>query len=134
MERATQLGLQRCEWKGYVAQEGLISSLMGARLLVVTQRPATRGLLWPSKLAALEKLPRPILYVGPEEGAIAKRLLARGNAGVFAPGQAEAVAHWIEERFHQQSTPAEFREFEPSGLNSCAALECWLVGCIENWR
>ena len=132
IDRAKQLSLQRCDWKGYVAEEGVVGSLMAARLLVVTQRPETRGLLWPSKLAALEKLPRPILYVGPAEGAIANQLHSRGNAGVFAPGQAEAVAHWIEEQFHLQSTPSECHQFQPTGINSCDALECWLVDCIQN--
>ena len=124
---ARRLGLQRCEWKGYIAEQELVSSLLSAHLLVVTQRPETRGLLWPSKLAALEGLPRPILYVGPVEGAIAKRLVTRGNAGVFGPGEAEAVAAWIEEQYHQPSTPSRSRSFESSGARGCALLERWLV-------
>ena len=86
MARAQALGLQRCEWRGYVPEAELLTNLLGTRLLVVTQRPETQGLLWPSKLAALEKLPRPLLFVGPPEGAIARRLQARGEAGVFEPG------------------------------------------------
>ena len=93
---AEQQGLRGCEWKGYVGEEELLSSLMDAHLLVVTQRPETRGLLWPSKLALLERLPRPVLFIGPPDGAIAERLRRRGNAGVFAPDQAQAVAGWIE--------------------------------------
>ena len=97
---AKQLGLRSCEWTGYVAEADLVPTLLGARLLIVTQRPETRGLLWPSKLALLERLPRPILYVGPPDGAIAQRLRSRGTAGTFAPGQAVAVADWIEELYH----------------------------------
>ena len=97
---AKQLDLRSCEWTGYVAEADLVPTLLGARLLIVTQRPETRGLLWPSKLALLERLPRPILYVGPEDGAIAQRLRSRG-AGTFAPGQAVAVADWIEELYRR---------------------------------
>ncbi len=96
---AKQLGLRACEWTGYVSESDLVPALLAAQVLIVTQRPETRGLLWPSKLALLARLPRPILYVGPENGAIAERLRSRGNAGVFSPGQAVAVADWIEELY-----------------------------------
>ena len=103
---AKQLGLRACEWTGYVAESDLLPTLLDARLLVVTQRPETRGLLWPSKLALLERLLLPILFVGTQDGAIAQRLQARGNAGVFAPGQAVAVADWIEDLYHHPSSDA----------------------------
>lgn len=128
--RAEALALQRCEWRGYVPESALIANLLGARLLVVTQRPETRGLLWPSKLAALEKLPRPILFVGPPDGAIARRLQARGNAGVFAPGAAEAVAGWIEAQYlHARAMLPNAGDFQPSGPAGCATMERWLTTC-----
>ncbi len=130
---AERLGLQRCEWRGYVPEEDLVASLFRAQVVIVTQRPETRGLLWPSKLALLERLPRPILYVGPVDGAIARRLCERGDAGVFAPGQAQAIANWIETLYHRP--PSEILERHvrnlPTQQSSCAVLEEWLTACAK---
>jgi hypothetical protein len=93
--RAAALGLRHCEWQGYVAAEELPASLLRSEVLVATQLPAVRGLLWPSKLALMLTLPRPILFVGPPDGAIAAELRGFAHAGVFAPGDAEGVARWI---------------------------------------
>ena len=132
MAYAEKLGLRNCEWKGYVAEEQLLSALLRARLLIVTQRPETRGLLWPSKLALLERLPRPILFVGPEDGAIARRLRARGNAGVFAPGQAEAVAQWIEDVFRGKITHGSRQARSlPTSADQSRLLQRWLLECGE---
>jgi hypothetical protein len=93
--KAAALGLRRCEWQGYVAMEDLPASLLRSEVLVATQLPAVRGLLWPSKLALMLTLPRPILFVGPTDGAIAAELRGIAHAGVFAPGDADGVARWI---------------------------------------
>ena len=93
--RAEELGLRNCEWRGYVPEAELPASLLRCEALAVTQLPAVRGLLWPSKLALLMTLPRPILFVGPTDGAIARDLAGLPHAGVFAPGDFEGVARWI---------------------------------------
>ena len=93
--KAAALGLRSCEWQGYVAAEDLSASLLRSEVLVATQLPAVRGLLWPSKLALMLTMPRPILFVGPPEGAIAAELRGFAHAGIFAPGDAEGVARWI---------------------------------------
>lgn len=93
--RAAEMGLNQCEWKGYVDEAELPEALRRGQVLVVTQLPAAQGMLWPSKLGLLLSLPRPILWVGPTDGAIARQLRALPNAGVFAPGQAEEVADWL---------------------------------------
>lgn len=125
---ADRLGLRACEWTGYVSEGELVSALLGARLLIVTQRPETRGLLWPSKLALLERLPRPILYVGPENGAIAQRLQARGNAGVFAPGQTVMAADWIEDLYRHPLSDAPMVKANPPTLQEAGPvlLKRWL--------
>ena len=125
---AVKLGLRRCEWKDYVPEADLLPSLLAARVLVVTQRPETRGLLWPSKLALLERLPRPVLYVGPEDGDIARRLRARGHAGVFAIGQATAVAEWVADWFRGTNVwDAGSTTVPPSQDEKRRELESWLV-------
>lgn len=96
--RAEALGLRRCEWLDYAAAEELTASLLRCEVLVASQLPAVRGLLWPSKLALMLTLPRPILFVGPPDGAIANELRAISHAGIFAPGDAEGVARWVAER------------------------------------
>ena len=42
---ADKLGLRRCHWKDYAPKDGLLPTLLAARVFVVTQRPETRGLL-----------------------------------------------------------------------------------------
>ena len=93
--RAGELGLRNCEWRGYVPEAELPASLLRCEALAVTQLPAVRGLLWPSKLALLMTLPRPVLFVGPTDGAIARELGGLPHAGVFAPGDVEGVVRWI---------------------------------------
>ena len=96
--RATELGLRRVQWRSYVPESHLGSTLLQAHCLIATQLPAVRGLIWPSKLALMLGLPRPILFVGPQEGSIAALLKPRPRTGVFAPGDFAAVARWVEER------------------------------------
>ena len=94
-ERAEALGLKRCDWQPYVDEADLPASLLRAQVCAVTQIPSTRGCLWPSKLGLLLTLPRPILWIGPGESAIARELRGFPHAGVFAPGDAAAVADWL---------------------------------------
>ena len=128
MAYAGSIGLQRCEWQEYVPETDLVPSLLRARVLVATQRPETRGLLWPSKLALLERLPRPVLYVGPTDGAIAGRLRRRAGTGVFAPGQAAEVAAWIEGRQRDATggVALETRSASNTLADGCRRLENWL--------
>jgi len=94
-EYAAGLCLTRCEWKPYVPEDQLPASLLAADLLVVTQKPETCGLLWPSKLALVTSLPRPILWVGPTDRAIARDLRTLPQSGIFPLGDAAGVAGWI---------------------------------------
>jgi putative colanic acid biosynthesis glycosyltransferase WcaI len=121
--RARELGLKRCEWNGYVEERDLRDSLLRCHVLIATQRPETRGLLWPSKLALIRELPRPIVWVGPVDGAVARELRTLPRAGIFAPGQAEDLANWLAKlraegvfAWEQPSRAAAHRQ---------AALERW---------
>ena len=55
----------------------------------VTQLPAARGLLWPSKLGLLLSLPRPIAWIGVPDGAIGRELQALPHAQGFRAGAGE---------------------------------------------
>lgn len=93
--RARELGLRRVEWSGYAPEEELPDSLRRARVLVVTQLPATQGMLWPSKLGLVLSLPRPLAWVGPVAGAVARSLSEFPHARVFGIGEAVALAEWL---------------------------------------
>ena len=94
-ERAQALGLRDCQWLPYIKEADLPTTLLRAQACVVTQLPAARGCLRPSKLGFALTLPRPIAWVGPTDGAIARELRRYAHAGVFAPGNARALADWL---------------------------------------
>jgi len=98
---ALQLGLKQCEWRDYAPEDRLLPSLLSARVLVATQRPETRGMLWPSKLALLMNLPRPVLWVGPTDSAAAAMLRQKDDSGIFPPGATRAIANWLEKLFSE---------------------------------
>ena len=79
-------------------RENLATALAAPDAQLVTLKPAFAHLVYPSKLAGVLAAGRPVLFVGPPEGEIA-RLLAREQCGAaFAPtdgaGLAATVASW----------------------------------------
>ncbi|HEX4085157.1 MAG TPA: glycosyltransferase [Chthoniobacteraceae bacterium] len=92
---AREIGLARCDWRPYVPEQQLPASLLAADVLVVTQKPETCGLLWPSKLALVTSLPRPILWVGLTDRAIARDLATLPQAATFPPGDAAGISNWL---------------------------------------
>jgi glycosyltransferase involved in cell wall biosynthesis len=120
--RASELGLRRCDWRGYVDEADLPSSLLRNAVCVATQRPEAQGLLWPSKLGLLLALPRPILWIGQTNSAIAQRLRELPGAGVFEPGDAAAVAEWL---LATRSKAAPAAQAEKAGEIRAASLEWW---------
>ena len=96
-QRAEELQLRGCEWTGYADEEHLLESLQQADVLIASQKPELAGLLWPSKLALMKLLNKPLLWLGPRAGEVARdvRALHPGH-GVFAPGEAAAIASWLQ--------------------------------------
>ncbi len=76
---AGNLGLKRVTFRPYVESDELIESLLAADCLIVTQRPETRGCLWPSKLALATQLGRPVIFVGAGEGSVHDELQREGH-------------------------------------------------------
>lgn len=91
---AEDLGLTRCRWHPYAGEKELLPTLLAADCLLVTQRPETSGCLWPSKLALVRLLERPIVWVGETEGGIAQDLQTDGHLS-FSPGESVALAEAI---------------------------------------
>ncbi|NLT71097.1 MAG: glycosyltransferase family 4 protein [Verrucomicrobiaceae bacterium] len=91
---AADCGLRRCRWRDYASSDRLLDSLLGADCLIVTQRPETRGCLWPSKLALLLLLDLPLVWVGDKESAPAKAVTDGGHF-CAAPGEAAQLARHL---------------------------------------
>ncbi len=123
-ERAMQLGLKRCDWQPYVDEAELIASLLRAQVCAVTQIPATRGCLWPSKLGLVRTLPRPLLWIGPADGAITRELRGVPHAGVFQSGDAAAVASWLLEKKTRPNPIAADALTDPRAARE-SALNSW---------
>lgn len=131
VERSRELGLRHCHWEDYAPEQQFISSLMEAHVLVASQKPETRGMVWPSKLALMRQLPRPIVWVGAVDGAIADMLRADGpRHGVFAPGQHVELARWLLERADVLRVPDD--SLMPADLS--ARLSRLRDDRLEQWR
>lgn len=92
---AEELGLKQCLWKDFAEESELITQFHSAEALVVTQKPQTRGMLYPSKLSAFSLTDTPILWVGATDGGIAEELQQRGNSLVAAPREASRIADFL---------------------------------------
>ncbi len=121
--RARDLGLKRVEWRPYAPEEVLPRVLLRAHVMLVTQRPETQGLLWPSKLGLLMRLPRPLVFVGPSSGAIADDVRQLPHGSVVQPGAAQTLADEIA-RLFQAWPPADVPELRP-GLTLDQAWPEW---------
>lgn len=108
---AEELGLKNCEFRDYAARDQLLASLFAADVLVATQKPETGGLLWPSKLAVMKHVPRPLLWIGPDPSV---------EASIFVPDDIDGIAAWIEQ---QVSSPAHIPYTPPSP--PIESLERW---------
>ncbi len=76
----------------YQPRERLAESLSAGDLHVVTQDPATLGLVEPSKLYGILAAGRPVLFVGPAAAEVGATVLREGVGEVVAPGDPPAAA------------------------------------------
>ncbi|MCX6966294.1 MAG: glycosyltransferase [Verrucomicrobia bacterium] len=123
---ASQLGLRHCEFHPYVERDALRESLLRCHCCVVTQLPAVKGMLWPSKLGLLLTLPRPLLWVGPRDGSTARELATRPYTGAFAPGQAAEIADWLW-ALSRQAPQFAAGDLCDASAQRCDALAAWSV-------
>ncbi len=130
-QHARQLGLINCSFRGYADQDQLVTSLLAADVLVATQNPATVGYLWPSKLALVTALPRPILWIGPTDSAVASILATDPANGIFSPGQSTKLTHWCRQLLRENKS--SLHTFAPQAIHeriqvsSKSALAKWLT-------
>lgn len=133
MRMAGELRLERCRWHDYAPEETLLASLLEAHVLVATQKPETRGLLWPSKLAPMLRLPRAIAWIGPTEGAVAQCIRQSGGLhGSFTPGDDEGLANWLMESRDRLLSQHAAAADAPAALH--ARLAQAREKSLETWR
>ena len=113
---AGELGLAGCEFRDYVPREELLTSLFDANVLVATQNPQTAGMLWPSKLAVMDHVPRPVLWIGDDQP------IARATR--FSPGDVEGISDWLEQQLTNPTPPS----YSPPPSLPETPFEHW-----ENW-
>jgi colanic acid biosynthesis glycosyl transferase WcaI len=78
-------------------RENLPAALAAADAQLVTLKPAFAKLVYPSKLAGVLAAARPVLFVGPTDGEIARLLTAAGCGAAFAPADGAGLAKQITE-------------------------------------
>jgi colanic acid biosynthesis glycosyl transferase WcaI len=123
--RTRELGLRQVEWRDYVPEEELPASLLRGQALVVTQLPQAQGLLWPSKLALVMSLPRPIIWVGATDGAVAQALRDLPQSAIIAPGQSVELADWLQAALGAAADTKVARTVDPAEHRR-QALAQWL--------
>jgi hypothetical protein len=121
-EAARALGLRRVQWRPPAPAERLGQSLLEADALVVTRKPAMKGLLLPSKLMLAELSGRPILWIGDTDGFTARRLKKAGH-GVFASGEIDAIAAWLRQALDPNAPPPAAPR--PSSAQREQGIETW---------
>lgn len=97
---AQEQKLQGCVWTGYVSEEESAITFAASQLIIVTQRVEAQGLLWPSKLARILATDKPLLWIGPASGAIARSLRGRRLTACFERSETALVADWIQTVAH----------------------------------
>jgi glycosyltransferase involved in cell wall biosynthesis len=122
-------GLRNVLFKPYQDQDVLRESLGALDVHLVTQKPAVEGLVFPSKLYAALAAARPVIFIGPTAGDLA-RVLHEGGCGLaFAPGDAEGVAGAIEQlatdRFLGEALGANGRLLLESRFSRDSAIAAW---------
>jgi colanic acid biosynthesis glycosyl transferase WcaI len=110
-------------------REQLAASLAAADVQLVTLKPAFARLVYPSKLAGALAAGRPVLFVGPPDGEIA-RLLAREQCGTaVAPGEgarlAGVVRQWQDDRAARLRLGRQGRAAYERHFAFAPALEHW---------
>ncbi len=130
MAMARDMGLQCCEWRDYAPDDRLLSELQAADVLIATQKPPLTGLIWPSKLALMTLLEKPVLWLGPATSQVAQKLRHQSaRHGVFAPGQGAAIAAWLRALppspppLHENEVRARVEAVREQGVRQWAA---WL--------
>lgn len=92
---AGELKLENCHWCDYADEAQSLQTVLTSNVVIATQRREARGLLWPSKLARIIPMRKPLIWIGPTDGAIANGIKDRPDTACFEPEQIPEIAAWI---------------------------------------
>jgi colanic acid biosynthesis glycosyl transferase WcaI len=111
---AAELELKNCSWCEYADEAQSLQTVLASRVVIATQRREARGLLWPSKLARIIPMRKPLIWIGPTDGAIADGIRNRPDTACFEPEQIPDIMAWI---------AAQYKTPQPSAnLDSTAQM------------
>jgi glycosyltransferase involved in cell wall biosynthesis len=92
---AAARGLTNIRFLPPETRDNLAAALAAPDAHLVTLKPAFARLVYPSKLAGVLAAGRPVLFVGPPEGEIARLLAAAQCGAAFAPADGAGLASTI---------------------------------------
>ena len=92
---ATELKLKNCSWCEYADEAQSLQTVLASSVVIATQRREARGLLWPSKLARIIPMQKPLIWIGPTDSAIANGIRNRPDTACFEPEQVPEIVAWI---------------------------------------
>lgn len=94
---AATRGLDNIRFLPPAPRATLAASLAAAEVQLVTLRPGFARLVYPSKLAGVLAAARPVLFVGPPDGEIARRLAAAHCGATIGPDDGARLAGLVAE-------------------------------------
>ncbi len=107
----------------------LPAALSAADVQLVTLKPGFARLVYPSKLAGVLAAARPVLFVGPSDGEIARLLAGEHCGAAFAPGGGErlaaTIAAWQADPAQRAQLGRNARATYERHFNFAAALAHW---------
>jgi hypothetical protein len=92
---AGEVKLKNCRWCEYADEAQSLQTVLASSVVIATQRHEARGLLWPSKLARIIPMRKPLIWIGPTDGAIANGIRDRPDTACFEPEQVPEIVAWI---------------------------------------
>ena len=104
---ADELKLKNCRWCNYADEAQSLQTVLASSVVIATQRREARGLLWPSKLARIIPMRKPLIWIGPTDGAIANGIRDRPDTVCFEPEQVPEIVDWIATSYKTPPTSAD---------------------------
>jgi colanic acid biosynthesis glycosyl transferase WcaI len=90
-------GLKSVMFQPYQPEEHLAESLSAADVHLVSLRPELEGLIVPSKFYGIAAAGRPAIFIGDEDGEIARILAAEGCGWTVKPGDGAGLAARVQQ-------------------------------------
>jgi putative colanic acid biosynthesis glycosyltransferase WcaI len=127
---AAELKLKNCRWCGYADEAQSLQTVLASNVVIATQRREARGLLWPSKLARVIPMQKPLIWIGPTDGAIANSIRDRPDTVCLEPRQVPEIVDWIAALFRTPQASANLdsaaRIWERQRIERCNQWELLL--------